>query len=370
MSALPSLRRRQAETAEPQDDLELLPGLLTEPEDLHLQSSWTGGSRLSARAATFGLWSTLLAGPCALLLVLLGSAGESAPPATRPAPIIDVSSERTAAEDFAERFVATWLTTPKGDQRQLEAFIAAPERLVLPKDPARVEQVGAAAITATAGGVWSVTVGATVYTPTPAVTVGPAGAGQTPTGPAVGERRYFLVPVLYADGKLIATALPGPVAGPATAEPTRDAYRYRQPPGAPVTDTVTDFLGALLAGSADITRYVTPGSLISPVMPAPYTLIDGVTVSTDTEPADGTAAPRDGEQLHALVTARAGTDSNQQISVQYALTLTARAGRWEITSVDLAPRTPGGSAPGSSTPAPPAEPASSTTTRTPNSPTS
>lgn len=370
MSALPGLRRRQAETDEPHDDdLDLLPGLLTDPQDLHLQSTWTGGSQLGARAATLALWAALLAGPCALLLVVLGSPGGSAPTATRAAPVVDVSSERTAAGDFAERFVATWLTTGKGSQQQLEAFIATPERLVLPENPARVEQVGTAAITATGGGVWSVTVGATVYAPTPAVTVGPAGGGQRPTGPVAGERRYFLVPVLYADGKLLALALPGPVAGPAMAEPTRDTYRYRQPPDAPVTDTVTDFLGALLAGDADITRYVTPGSVISPVMPAPYALIDGVTVSTDTEPADATAAPRDSEQLHALVTARAGTDSNQQLSVQYALSLTARAGRWEITSVDLAPRTPGGNAPGSSTPAPPAEPAS-TTTRTPSSPTS
>jgi hypothetical protein len=71
--------------------------------------------------------------------------------------------------------------------------------------------------------------------------------------------------------------------------------------------------------------------------------------------------PKDGACQQVLVTVRAtGRDSNR-VPLAYAFTLTARAGRWEITSLDPAPvsahaptvTTPPGTAPTvTTTPAP------------------
>ena len=48
--------------------------------------------------------------------------------------------------------------------------------------------------------------------------------------------------------------------------------------------------------------------------------------------------PSTGDELHELVTAEARSSTGQAISVQYALTLTAREGRWEVRSMEPAPR--------------------------------
>lgn len=80
---------------------------------------------------------------------------------------------------------------------------------------------------------------------------------------------------------------------------------------------------------------------MDPVTPAPYTSVEVDQIAAAGPGADrvsgAAAVPKDGTQQQVLVTVRAtGWDSNC-VPLAYAFTLTARAGRWEITSLDPAP---------------------------------
>jgi hypothetical protein len=82
-----------------------------------------------------------------------------------------------------------------------------------------------------------------------------------------------------------------------------------------------------------VTRYISPGVPIVAVDPAPYKSVDlrAVTGLSDEAP------PSEGEIAHVLATA-IGTDvAKRPATTQYALTLAARDGRWEVSAIDLAP---------------------------------
>lgn len=65
----------------------------------------------------------------------------------------------------------------------------------------------------------------------------------------------------------------------------------------------------------------------------PYQSVDLRTVTGLSEEAQ----PTEGEVAHVLATA-IGTDAAKRpATTQYALTLTARGGRWEVSGIDLAP---------------------------------
>ena len=186
------------------------------------------------------------------------------------------------------------------------------------------------ALVQTGTGRWAVTVAATVTTP--------AAQGQDPAQVPAPVRRYFTVPLRYDAGALIAEALPAPVAAPATAEPGRLGYRYSLSAQHPASTATAEFLAALLTGAGDVTRYVTPGTQIQAVTPPPYAEVLIRDLDVDTDPADLPMTPSNGDELHELVTAEARSSTGQAISVQYALTLTAREGRWEVRAVEPAPR--------------------------------
>lgn len=104
------------------------------------------------------------------------------------------------------------------------------------------------------------------------------------------------------------------------------------------------FLGAYLSG-ADVSRYLTPGSSVRPIgdPPAGYAAATALSVHADRTGAgitDATTTPTDGAQVRVLATARLtepGNDDPQQgLQTQIPLTLTARGGRWEVTTVDPA----------------------------------
>lgn len=292
------------------------------PPDVGLQARWTGGSRLATRGATAILWSALAAGPLALVLGLLMVLAISAPAPSARAPAADRSGEQVAVEEFAQRFVVTWLQTPQGQEKQLSPYVQV-AHLTLPEVPWRAEAPATASVARISEGLWTVTV---------AVTLSARGS------PA--ERRYFQVAVKYLPSgngaALVAAALPAPVAAPLAAAAPELAYRYRASLADPVATSIGEFLSALLTGQGDVTRYVSPGTVVAAVSPPPYTAVTVTDVLVDRELAGGTA-PASGERLAVLATARATAGPQQVVDVQYALTLLARAGRWEVKAVDPAP---------------------------------
>ena len=79
--------------------------------------------RWATRGATGLLWTALACGPVGLMLG--GVAFPTAQPAAsaQTQQLLDTASERAAAEQFAEHFVVTWLTTPRGEEGSLATFI-------------------------------------------------------------------------------------------------------------------------------------------------------------------------------------------------------------------------------------------------------
>ena len=309
----------------PSDQPEAHAGDEPDQPNLRLQSRWTGGSRLATRTATALLWTALLAGPAGLALTVLqggGSGQRTAPPA--PPVAIDRAGEQAAVSEFAQRYVVTWLQSPRGQEKQLAPYVNV-AGLTLPEVAWVATQPAAADIRRLDGGAWTVLVGVTVTAP------------QPPGATAASPRRYFEVPVRYQAGALVALALPTPVAAPAAAAAPPLAYRYRAIGDELLARSVQEFLSALLTGVGDVTRYVSPGTQITPVLPAPYRTVEVSDVMVDRDPMTGAGSPTPGAQLRALVSASAAAEANQQIGVQYALTLAARAGRWEVRALDPTP---------------------------------
>lgn len=296
-----------------------------EPElvdpDAHLQQQWTGGPRLRTRAVHGVLVAALVTGPAALALTVgqaaLATAPSAAPPAAAAAP---AGGEQAAVGELARQLVVRWLQTPRGGENQLSDLVAI-TGLQLADTPLIATDPATAQLVETGPGQWSVTVGVTVTDAT-----------------AVPLRRYFEVPVRYTKdtGAVVALTLPAPVAAPAAAPVPSLGYQYTASLTDPVAVAAGEFLGSLLTGAGDVTRFVSPGTTIAAVTPAPYTAVQVRTVATNVD-LRGTATSTDLQQVRVLVTAAATATPKQVVTVQYALTLTTREGRWEVSSLDTSP---------------------------------
>ena len=148
-----------------------------------------------------------------------------------------------------------------------------------------------------------------------------------------GTLRYFAVPVRITPSGLSALTLPAPA--PEPLHETGAALRYGSSvmPSGAIGTAVAAFLSALLTGTGEITRYITPGAEIRAVEPAPYRRAQlRSLMATDEE-----AAPLEGTEARVLVTAVVTDGLKRQLTTQYALSLKARGGRWEVAAVDTAP---------------------------------
>lgn len=158
--------------------------------------------------------------------------------------------------------------------------------------------------------------------------------------------RYFQVPVAIgpAAGGVIgytALAMPAEVAAPEQIEAPALVYGPMRPalPADPRTQAVTEFLAAYLTGSGELDRYLAPGTQVTAIMPAPYSgvAVDTLAIEGEQGPEPVTTVPGDGTQLRLLVALRGTGHDEVRLPLTYALTLKARAGRWEIASLDGAP---------------------------------
>jgi len=296
--------------------------------------SWSGGPALASRAASVLLWTLLAAGPAGL--VVGGYAVLSATPPVQAAPVrADLSGERTEAGEFAEQVVTAWLTTNRGSEAQASVL---PDGYTAPRVPFRVGDLAVAKVEQAPDGVWSVTVGATVT-----------------DAAKHASRQYFQVPVQAGPAGMAAVTVPAVVAAPSVVEPP--PLRYRQPLGldGALGTTVEEFLTAMTAGNGDVTRYVSPGTSIRPVTPAPFRTVKLLRLDAADATFDDSRVPADGNETQLLVTAAGANASGQELPLSYALTVRARAGRWEVAELNLSPLptpTTSSSTTGSSTAAP------------------
>jgi len=301
-------------------------------------SSWTGGRQLSARATTVILIGALLCGPLALgLAIRQGTA--VAKPAPQAAAASGLTNEQQAAGDYALAYVLAWLDATRDEPGQLPVFVDVASTGGLSDMAWEHRDAAVASIAPVDGsaGMLSVVIAANVKQ------LAPTTAGDTVA--ATWPRRYFQVAVLSIAGTTRVVGLPAPIAGPAQGPAAQLVYKSDVSATDPAAEAVAAFLGAYLAGSGDISRYTAPGEAIAAITPAPYALVDVQAGKADKAPE---AEPVDAAQLKVIVTVALANEIDQKATATYSLTLTARAGRWEVNAIDLAPQEAAPTGPASS----------------------
>lgn len=287
-------------------------------------SEWTAGRAFGQKAITAGLLAAVLCGPLALVTASVN--GQARPAVAQVTGEQPLTAQQQSAGEHGAAFVAAWLSATRDNPGTLSTYI----------NPAAISQLSATA--------WKyrdlaiVSVEKTEKSDLMSVVVAANIEEfdmESESGATVWPRRYFAVTVRVTDAGLSVVGLPAPIAAPAKEDSAvRLAYGQTVLQTSTARQTVEAFLSAYLAGSGDVSRYVSPGSEITAIAPAPYMTLTVSDVKSDVEPSD---KPSTGSVVHVLVTAEVTSASDQRLTTTYALTLTARDGRWETTSVDLAP---------------------------------
>lgn len=320
-----------------------------EPQDV---AGWSTGAQANTSAAIrWTAWGLLVLGPLLGAFAYLSAPAQAGPSQKKAAPTAPAATGAQGAAGFAQLFVAAYISAGEGDQDKLAAYYPDATSLRLEGDPdrRRGEQLTVVRLRQSDRGVWSVTVAARITDTKPAAK---PSDGKRPDNKddakeaAAQAVRYFQVPVATAPSAggasgYTALAMPAEVAAPERIKAPGLVYGPMRPalPADPRTQAVTEFLNAYLTGTGELDRYLAPGTKLAPVVPAPYTGIAVDTLAVEgekgTEPV--TTVPDDGTKLRLLVALRATGHDEVRVPLTYALTLKARAGRWEIASLDGAP---------------------------------
>ncbi len=324
---------------------------------------WLAAPPRSAAVTTVmkvGMWVALGCGPVALIAALPGSAAPSQAPAVAVA-----GRSPVGPAGFAQLYVAAYLQAGSGDAT-LRAFYPAAPDVASPASQRQAMRTVTVAAVEVSGGYWSIMVAADVavrdkkggyanagthYFQVAVRAVGDSASGAT--GPAGISAGY------------VATALPAEVGPPAVAPPPALAYDSGASVGdGPLSDTIREFTTAYLTGSGDLARDLSPGTTLAPISPPPYRQVTVIQIipatMSKTTAATAGGVPADGTRLHVLVEVQVTDTAGSVSPLDYALTVAARAGRWEVASLDAAPMLANSAPPTLPVPAPKTGPDSST----------
>jgi hypothetical protein len=297
------------------------------------------------RLVTVGIWALLLAGPAiGLVAVAAGGSSASAPPATSTPKATQPSA--TGPAGFAELYLAAYISAGEGTEESLAPYYADPVTLANEPGSRTATRVVTVAAQPVSKGYWAVTVaahvlakdanGKTVDQGLRYYRVGVQVAGTPEAGGAAKPAKSDGGQALYA-----ATSLPAEVNAPTAA--SHGDLGYGSDSGVssndPVADTVSRFIAAYLTSQGELGRYVSPGLQVTPIVPAPYTstLVTSLRDDQEVESAsDNESVPADGARRRVLATVSA-TSGDQDYTLNYALTLSTRDGRWEVAAFDIAP---------------------------------
>lgn len=209
-------------------------------------------------------------------------------------------------------------TAPTASTAQAEGFA----ELAVAEFLRRVDTGTARAGSPDGGLVHTVSVGADEVAPGYfAVTVA---ADQPPSAVS-----FYTVGIATTEAGWVAVSGPSLVAAPpAVPAPDMAASPGRGIEDAGLEQALDGFVAALLAGDGDIGRYVTPGSSVTAVSPAPFTSVKVV--------AAGAVAWTDGTRLVAAEV-QGTTDADGTQSLTYSVVFSDQAGRWEVVELLAAP---------------------------------
>lgn len=292
------------------------------------------GLRMRDRVTTTLMWALLAASPV-LSLMALDRAGAPAATAaeTEPSPAGQELGAAAGPSGFAARFVVAWLSAGRGEEDQVQLFYPAMNSIS--REPS-TQQATSATVVAAAQvqpGYWQVTAAA-VLIARPDIDTGWTALGT----------QCFLVGVLVSDiagqpSTYTASALPALVGCPSAGPTPAVDYGQDIPVlDGPLAQTISEFLGAYLTGVGELSRYTAPDVELAPVLPAPYVTVTvtGLRASTETD-TEISEVPDEGTVLDVLVTVEALPAGGGVDELTYALSVTARDGRWELAGPPTIP---------------------------------
>lgn len=295
---------------------------------------------LSRRAGTTAMWAAVACGPLALVLATAGTT----PAPIGPTPAASFDSAAGPA-GFAQLFLAAYLPAGAGTEDTVRPYY--PPLTVLARKPATRAAAATPVLLRTQQlrpDYWSITTAVQVLSASSRgwvaaglhcyqIPVLDAAAGDGTRSGVVGAQEEF------AAGAYVAASLPQEVACPAALPAAALDYGNTQIGlSGPAPDAVGRFLAAYLAGQGELSRYTAPGRTMNPVMPPAYSAVT-LRALAARGPAltDPQVVPVDGTSLQILADIEATDTTGQPTALTYALTLTARAGRWEVSAIDAAP---------------------------------
>ena len=236
--------------------------------------------------------------------------------------VIAPKEQRAGAE--AVGLVSAWLAATIRDSEALGERMGDTSISVISRESVEARNLNAASIEVAADGSLVVTVAGEVKSAIDATEDSQSGAAWV--------QRWWTVALSEQEDGFAVLGMPSPT--PAPARSSAPSLAYQNAAGKELNVAVSDFLTAYATGVGDVSRYVAPGSGIVAISPAPYTSVKVRSVSTVDEVALG--APKDGDEARALAVVELVVGEVQQQS-QYALTLTARGGQWEVSAVEPSP---------------------------------
>lgn len=314
------------------------------------QAGWvtvsTGASANLTAVLRWAAWALVFAGPVVGIAAWLRPpTAAGAVPSTPKTSV--VVRDAAGPAGFAELYVSAYVQAGKGSEASLQPYFPNIRDLTLEATPGvqRAERLAAVRVKEVSPGYWSVTVAARIAAGSEEASKSKGGTAGTPErAGAVDARevlRYFQVPVKSAGsgGGYVAAALPAEVASPDFSEAAPLDYGTPVPADTrdAATGAVNEFLAAYLTGTGELDRYLSPGTDIKQVSPAPYTRVKVTGLAERGGDFRANAPVTEGARRELLVDAGA-TDSGGQVRpLTYALQLKARDGRWEIAALDAAP---------------------------------
>lgn len=282
-----------------------------------------GSSRAQAtlsRLLAYTLWGGIAT---ALVLGLVNCAGQTAT-APPPAASADPAQPVPPPGGCAELVVSTWLA---GDTEALAEVAGLPRSRPEP-DLRRATRTFTAGVTQ-GDDAWGYLVGAEVQ----------VREDEEDPWQAAGTQ-FFTVTMVPADGGCQGwrpAALPAQAAAPPLTGTSvvGSPYEVTLPTSGTALGTTLDaFFAGLLAGAADLERYVAPGVVIAPVVPPPYTEVSVAELRARNDPTErGTIVPSDGTVLQLLASVDTNAEADD-LPLVYPLTVAVRGGRWEVVAID------------------------------------
>lgn len=263
----------------------------------------------------------------AVLAVLGGghaifSVFQTDPPGPSDESTVSIVGHAELVGSFGQQFVMTYLTATSGQQEKIGEFVGAGSQIALPSTPRHASDpvIVYTSRERSGGGfeIWAVTISVRVA----------KGAVVT----AADTRQYYRVAVSLSDGRLRALSIPAVIEPPAKGSDLALAYSSPCAADTPLSQVAAGFLGALLAGSGDVGRYVTQDSGITALKPSPLTAVELVSATTDDNNC-GNGKP----QAKVLATVNPKGDGGAMASLAYPLSMIRNGGQWQVQSIDPVP---------------------------------